>query len=97
MAELSYQKAHYAAGEVGALDGYEVVDNGAWFNEFVVRCPLPASQMNSALWRRGIIGGIDAGDAVPNGLLLAVTEMNTREEIDALVAALRDIAKEGAQ
>ena len=96
MADLSYQKAHYAAGEIGALDGYEVVDNGAWFNEFVVRCPLPASQMNSALWRRGIIGGIDAGDAVPNGLLLAVTEMNTREEIDALTAALREIAEEGA-
>ncbi|MDE2802329.1 MAG: aminomethyl-transferring glycine dehydrogenase subunit GcvPA [Chloroflexota bacterium] len=97
MAELSYQKAHYAASEISALDGYEVVDNGAWFNEFVVRCPLAASEMNAGLWQRGIIGGIDVGAAVENGLLLSVTEMNTREEIDALVSALRDIAERGAQ
>ena len=96
MAELSYQKAHYAAAQVGALDGYEVVDNGAWFNEFVVQCPRTPSETNAALWRRGIIGGIDVSDAVPNGLLLAVTEMNTREEIDALAAALGEIAGEGA-
>ncbi|MDE2899995.1 MAG: aminomethyl-transferring glycine dehydrogenase subunit GcvPA [Chloroflexota bacterium] len=97
MAELSYQKAHYAASEIGALDGYEVIDNGAWFNEFVVRCPLMGSQMNASLWRRGIIGGIDVGEAVENGLLLSVTEMNTREEIDALVGALREIAEGGAR
>ena len=96
MAELSYQKAHYAAAQIAALDGYEVVDNGAWFNEFVVRCPRTPSETNAALWRQGIIGGIDVSDAVPNGLLLAVTEMNTREEIDALAAALGEIAGEGA-
>lgn len=95
MAELSYQKAHYAAAQVGGLEGYEVVDNGAWFNEFVVRCPLTASETNAELWRRGIIGGIDVSDGVTNGLLLCVTEMNTREEIDALAAALGEIATEG--
>ena len=97
VAELSYQKAHYAAAEISALDGYEVVDSGPWFNEFVVQGPRSAADTNAALWRRGIIGGIDVGDAFANGLLLSVTEMNTREEIDALVDALREIAKEGAQ
>ena len=97
MAELSYQKAHYAAAEISALDSYEVVDNGPWFNEFVVRCPHTAPETNAALWRRGIIGGIDAGSAIENGLLLSVTEMHTRAEIDALVSALREIAGKGAQ
>ena len=97
MAELSYQKAHYSASEIAALDGYEVVDNGPWFNEFVVRCPRSAAETNAALWQRGIIGGLEVGGAFANGLLLSVTEMNTREEIDALAAALREIAQEGAQ
>ena len=94
MADLCYQKAHYAAHEIGALDGYSVVDSGPWFNEFVVQCPQTAAETNAALWQRGIIGGLDVGDAIPNGLLLSVTEMNTREEIDLLVSALREIAGE---
>ena len=96
MAELCYQKAHYAASEIGALDGYSVVDSGPWFNEFVATCPMTAVETNAALWQRGIIGGLDVGDAIPNGLLLSVTEMNTREEIDLLVSALREIAVEVA-
>ena len=97
MAELSYQKAHYAASEIAALDGYAVVDNAPFFNEFVVRCPRSTPDTNAALWLRGIIGGLDVGAAFENGLLLSVTEMHTRAEIDTLVAALRDIAEEGAQ
>ncbi len=36
-----------------------------------------------------MLGGLDVSRWVPNGLLLAVTELNTRAEMDALVAALR--------
>ena len=97
MAELSYQKAHYAASEIAALDAYVVVDDLPFFNEFVVRCPRPAPDINTALGQRGIIGGLDVGDAYENGLLLSVTEMHTRAEIDVLVAALHDAAAEGAR
>ncbi len=97
MAELSYQKAHYAAAEIAALEGYAIAERGPWFNEFVLRCPRTANETNAALWQRGIIGGIDVGDAVENGLLLSVTEMHTRAEIDALAAALCDIQREGAR
>ncbi len=97
MAELSYQKAHHAAAGIAALEGYEVVDYGPWFNEFVVKCPLSGRETNTALWRHGIIGGLDVSDVVKNGLLLSVTEMNTRHEIDALVSALGAIAGEDAR
>ncbi len=96
MAELSYQKAHYAASLIDALDGYAVVNSGPWFNEFAVQCPQPASAVNGKLWVRGIIGGLDISDAVKNGLLLSVTEMHARAEIEALAEALKDIAAEVA-
>ncbi|MDH5201161.1 MAG: glycine dehydrogenase, partial [Candidatus Bathyarchaeota archaeon] len=61
---------------------------GVFFKEFVVRCPLPPGDVNSRLLERGIIGGLDVSDRIENGMLLCVTEMNTQEEIDALVQAL---------
>ncbi|MDP2948991.1 MAG: glycine dehydrogenase, partial [Chloroflexota bacterium] len=88
VAELCYHKAHYAAKAIAQLPGYSLAFDGPFFKEFVVRCPRPPSEVNRALLERGIIGGLDVSDRVDSGLLLCVTEMNTREEIDRLVAAL---------
>lgn len=91
VAELCYQKAHYAASEIAKLDGYRVL-NDEFFNEFVVECPRPVSEINHALYHDKMIGGYDLSNDylhIKNGMLIAVTEMNTREQIDALVAALK--------
>lgn len=91
VAELCYQKAHYAASEISKLDGYRVV-NTEFFNEFVVECPRPVAEIDHTLYEKGIIGGYDLSNDYPhlkNGMLIAVTEMNTREQIDALVRALK--------
>jgi glycine dehydrogenase subunit 1 len=68
-----------------------VVRERPFFNEFVVRCPRPVSEINDALVEAGIIGGYDLGRDYPhlqNHMLVAVTEMNRKEEIDAFVAEL---------
>lgn len=88
VAELCYHKAHYLAGRIASLPGYSLPLPGVFFKEFVVRCPRPPAQVNEALLERGIIGGLDISDRVENGLLLCVTEMNTRQEMDRLVDAL---------
>ncbi len=93
IAEACYHKAHYAAALIGRIDPYDVDDSKPFFNEFVVRCPLPPAEMNRRLLERDIIGGIDVSDAVPNGMLLCVTEMNTREEIERLAAALAEVGR----
>ncbi len=104
VAELCYQKAHYAAGEIAKLPGYRVATR-EFFNEFVVECPRPIGEINRVLYGNKIVGGYDLGKHYPhlgkpaNGtgpksaMLLAVTEMNTRGQIDALVSALREVAK----
>ena len=91
-AELCYHKAHYAADEIGKLDGYSLPQSGAFFQEFVVSCPQPPAEVNRRLMERNILGGLDVSDRYDNGMLLCVTEMNTRDEIDALVSALSEIA-----
>ncbi len=94
VAELSYHKAHYAAEQINQIDGYSVDMSKPFFKEFVVTCPKPVSEINEILLEHwGIIGGYDLAkdyEDRPNQMLLAVTEMNTKDEIDTLVDALDD-------
>ena len=88
MAELCYHKAHYAAGRIAELPGYDLPLDGVFFQEFVVRCPLPPAEVNDRLLELDIIGGYDVSDRIERGLLLCFSELHTREEIDRLVQAL---------
>ena len=90
VAETCYHKAHYAAERIAALPGYSLAFQTPFFKEFTVRCPNPPRQLLARLLERGIIGGLDVSDHVDNGLLVCVTEVNTREEIDRLVEALEE-------
>ena len=91
IAETCYHKAHYAASLIEKIPGYSLPIDGTFFQEFVVQCPLPPSLVNERLLDHRIIGGLDISSQVPNGMLLCVTEMNPREEIEALVKALSEI------
>jgi glycine dehydrogenase subunit 1 len=91
VAALCYHKAHYAADRIAALPGYSLACDGVFFKEFVVRGRVSPAEINRALLERGIIGGVDVSDQIQDGLLLCVTELNTRQEIDALVEALGSV------
>ena len=88
------QKAHYAARAITTVAGFSLPFSGPFFNEFVVRAPAEASPLLDKLAReKGIDGGIALArfDASrPHDFLVCVTETNTRAQIDALVAGLKD-------
>ncbi|HEX9442191.1 MAG TPA: aminomethyl-transferring glycine dehydrogenase subunit GcvPA [Roseiflexaceae bacterium] len=92
LAELCYHRAHYAAAQIANVPGYAVVDRGPFFKEFIVRCPRPVAEINAVLRERNIIGGYDLAHDYPhlgNAMLLCVTEMNSKADIDDLVEALK--------
>lgn len=94
VAELCYHKAHYAANQIDKLDGFEVNRDRPFFHEFAVKCPVPVQQINDKLIEEGIIGGVDLGKDyahLQNYMLLCVTEMNTKDEIDALVNVMGSV------
>ncbi len=101
LGELCYHKAHYAAERIAELDSYQVRGEKLFFKEFVIRCPAPVRAMNDYLldeW--GIIGGYDLGRYYPfleNHMLICVTEVISREEIDVLIDALAAAAEEVVQ
>lgn len=91
------QKAAYAAERISKLNGFSLRFSGPRFNEFVVRGPIEAKQLLRQVAEEK---GIDAGIALSRfysgcekDLLICVTEINTREQIDALVKGLADSNK----
>ncbi len=95
VAELCYHRAHYAATEIGNIPGFELLTPAPFFKEFAVRTPKAVRELNQALAERGIIGGYDLKRDYPHlgyAMLIAVTEMNSKADIDALVAVLKELA-----
>ncbi|AHI55845.1 aminomethyl-transferring glycine dehydrogenase subunit GcvPA [Listeria ivanovii] len=93
MAKQNLDKSHYAKQKF-QKSGFEVLFSDSFFNEFVIKLSKPIKEVNEALLDEGIIGGYDLGfyDAkYENHMLVAVTEMRTKEEIDAFVASLEGV------
>ena len=95
VAELCYQKAHYAAAQLSKIEGMGLCFSEPFFHEFALCVNRPVEEVNEHLLEHGILGGYDLGHDYPalkDHMLIAVTEMNSKEEIDMLVEALSEIS-----
>jgi glycine dehydrogenase subunit 1 len=85
------RKAAYAKERLAKLAGMASRFDGPTFNEFVLRTKRKPKTILSRLLKREIVGGLDLARFYPeleDCLLICVTEQKSREQIDALVAAL---------
>ncbi|WP_090831097.1 MULTISPECIES: aminomethyl-transferring glycine dehydrogenase subunit GcvPA [unclassified Bacillus (in: firmicutes)] len=92
IAAANLQKANYAK-KAFKDNGFELAYVGPTFNEFVVKLNKPVKEINQQLLQKGIIGGYDLGrdySELANHMLVAVTELRTKEEIDTFVKELGD-------
>jgi len=94
------ERSAYAATELGKIEGLSSPALAApFFQEFVVNLDgsgKTARQMNDALLEMGIYGGIDLSRDFPElgeSLLLSVTEVHTKEDIDRLVGSVRQVVE----
>ena len=79
--------ARYAAERICSVPGFDMVYPGPYFHEFVTTCPVKPEKLTAGLEARGILGGLP----IEQGILWCATEMNTKDEIDALEAAIREV------
>jgi glycine dehydrogenase subunit 1 len=86
VAELCYHRAHYAAARIAELRGFDVQSDRPFFREFVVNTPENATKLVGRMADQNVAAGIPLSDTE---LLVAVTEMNTKADIDTLVERLR--------
>ena len=80
-AELSYAGAHYLCDELLKTGRFELVYDQPFFNEFYVKYDGDIDTLYQRFIEAGVLGGVRLKD----GLLFAVTEKRTKEEIDNLV------------
>jgi glycine dehydrogenase subunit 1 len=85
LAQQNLAKAHYLAGKLS------LAFDGPFFNEFVARTNGKGpDEINSDLATQKIIGGLPLGRFYPelkDCMLLCTTEMNRRQDMDAVAAA----------
>ena len=85
---LSYSGAHYLADRLVNTGKCTMAFDKPFFNEFAVKTTLPAQQVLDALFAHGILGGVKIAD---DTLLVCVTEMRTKEEMDKMVEIVANI------
>ncbi len=95
LAELNHANAIELANRLAAVAGVDVL-NDTFFNEITVRLSKPAAAVVDALAERRVLGGIPVSRLYPgdpeleNLLLVAATELNSADDMDALVTALTE-------
>lgn len=96
LAARNHANAVAAADRLVRIPGVSIV-NRSFFNEFALRLPREARPVVHALADRRVLGGVSLGRLYPgvetleNGLVVAVTEVVTPEDIEALAAALEEV------
>jgi glycine dehydrogenase subunit 1 len=101
-AELCWHRSHYAARAIAALPGFTAAQEaggpgGNFFREFTVTLPGPLSAEDLSvrmIEQKNIVPGLPLSRYFPGRtkeLLVCVTENNSREDIDALVSALKEL------
>jgi glycine dehydrogenase subunit 1 len=96
LAMLNHAQAVRAAEQLAAVPGVHVL-NDSFFNEFTLLLSKDARQVARILADKGILAGVSLGRLFPgeaglaNGLVVAVTETVTDEDVDALCAGLKEV------
>ena len=88
VAMQNMQKSHYAYKKFDESKNFDPVFKGKFFNEFVVKSPMPVDELNEKLLENKILGGYDLGkdyEELKGCVLMCVTEKRTAKEIDNLV------------
>ena len=96
LAQVNHALAVQAADRLTQIPGVELV-NDSFFNEFTLRLPKEARPVVRALADKKVLGGVSLGRLYPkateleNGLVVAVTETSSAENIETFATALQEI------
>ena len=95
LAAENHRLACKAADRLARVPGVEVL-NTAFFNEFTITTPVESRQLVRDLAEKGVLAGVSLGRLYPDGearqtgLVLAVTETVTEEDIERLASAIEE-------
>ncbi|MGQ9844945.1 MAG: aminomethyl-transferring glycine dehydrogenase subunit GcvPA [Caldisericia bacterium] len=90
IAQINYKKAHYFMKRM-IDEGFNLTFSGPFFNEVVFDLPFPNNILKEKMSLVGIEGGLSLRYYnMDNSYLFTITEMNSKEDIELLVCALKE-------
>lgn len=95
VASLCLQNSHYLAEKIQQLSGFKLAYKLPFFKEFVVTTPVAPAEIIDKLIKKNIFAGIDLSQfdyGLDNGMLIAVTEKRTKQEMDILLELLSNFS-----
>ena len=85
--------ARYTREALLAIEGVAPAAAAPTLREFAIRTPVAGEVIVERMADEGFLAGVPLGDEYGGGLLVAVTEKRTRDEIDAYAAALEKVIR----
>ncbi|MGH2980740.1 MAG: aminomethyl-transferring glycine dehydrogenase subunit GcvPA, partial [Solirubrobacterales bacterium] len=98
LGELLLRRTAYARQRLAGVDGVELLHDAPVAREFALRLDAPVAEVLDRCAERGIAAGYPLGREYPeygDGLLVAITERRTREQIDRLADVLGEAIGRG--
>lgn len=90
VASQCISKSHYAARIIDKMDGYDLMYDGEFFDEFVIKTQYDIDDINKRLKKDNIEGPLQIGK---NSMLICITEATTKDEIDKFISILKEVSK----
>ena len=101
LGELMVRRTAYARDRLTAIEGVELLHDAPVCREFALTLDAPVLEVLDRCAADGIAAGVPIGRDYPehaNGLLVAITERRSKQDIDRLADALeRAVAETGAR
>ncbi len=97
LARINLSRAAYLKEKLLKIQGVTEAFTSPTFNEFAVTLPASADKTLETLKTKNFIGGLDLGryyPAMSNALLISVTEMNSKADIETFAEALKDMLRD---
>jgi glycine dehydrogenase subunit 1 len=96
LAHINHKRAEYAKGKLREIGWIDLKFSSPTFNEFVLKLEHKPEEVLERLLDRKIVAGLPLGrfyDELKDSLLVSVTEMNTKEDIDKFADCLKELFK----
>ena len=95
VSDQCFQKAHYLADEITKIGGFKLVSDRPFFREFLLETPVPADEILVEAKKEGLLAGLATSrfEGYKDGLLIAVTEKRTKDEMDKLIEVMKRFGK----
>lgn len=88
--ELCWERSHYLRDQLLATGLFEPVREGEFLKEFVLKPLVPADKLMRGLMDAGYFAALPTADG---NVSFCVTEKHGKDEIDALVKTVREVAR----